>query len=385
MRNRILSVSPARASQLAFLVAALSIRVAHVSAQQKTVVRGPPACSQCQIRLDHSVTLDGNRSAEVGEPLTLARMSDGRLLLNTMAGKPWIAVFDSTGKHIQTIGRGGGGPGEFQTIGRFKITGKDTLRIFDISAQRMTVLTSTFALVQTLPVDIMTTGDVEVLADGRIVAAQYARSAGLPLHVIGKDGKIERSFGAGNPGYRREDAHLMWRWIAPAGNDGVWAAHPTKYVLELWAFSGQKIREIERNVSWFRPHDGSLDKPNAPPNSVIMDLRMDSTGKLWVIAHVADENWTSGLGNVRGLYNRQVRGVADANKYWDSIIEVIDPVAGTLVASQRFDQTLRWIGESAYASAYREDASGVPFVDVFRVSLTTSGQRTREERAERKE
>jgi hypothetical protein len=383
MRNRIPSVSPTVASQFAFLVAALAIPVTRVSAQQKTVVRGPPTCSQCQIRLDHSVTLDGNRSSQVGEPLTMARMSDGRILLNTMAGEPSIAVFDSTGAFMRRIGRRGGGPGEFQTIGRFKITGRDTLRIFDISAQRMTVLTSTFALVQTLPVDIITTGDVEVLADGRIVAAQNisnAAAAGLPLHVIGKDGKIERSFGAENPEHRREDAHLLWRSIAPAGNDGVWAAHPTKYVFELWAFSGQKIRELERNVSWFRPHNGSNgDNPNAPPNPLIMDLRMDSTGKLWVIAHVADENWTSGLGNVRGLYDRQVRGVADANKYWDSIIEVIDPVAGTLVASQRFDQLLRWIDESAYARAYREDATGAPFIDVFRVSLTTSGQRTREE------
>ncbi|MEX2284280.1 MAG: 6-bladed beta-propeller [Gemmatimonadota bacterium] len=381
MRNRILGVSPTRASQLAFLVAALAILVAHVGAQQKTVVRGPPTCSQCQIRLDHSVTLDGNRSSEVGEPLTLARMSDGRLLLNTMAGKPWIAVFDSTGKHIRTIGRRGGGPGEFLTIGRFRVTGKDTLRIFDIGAHRMTVLTSSFALVQTLPVDIMQTGDLEVLADGRIVAAQNisnVTSAGLPLHIIGKDGKSERSFGAENPEYGREDAHLLWRWIAPAGNDRVWAAPVTEYVLELWAFSGQKIRELERNVSWFKPHKQfgfNRDNPNAPPNPGIMDLRMDSTGKLWVIVHVADEKWTSGLGNVRGLYNRQVRGITEANNYWDSIIEVIDPVAGTLVASQRFDQVLRWISESAYASAYRQDATGVPFIDVFRVSLTTNPRR----------
>ena len=376
MPNRVFSVSPTCASQLAFLVA-LSIPVDHVGAQQKFVLRGPPTCSQCQIRLDHSVTLDGSRSSQVGEPLTMARMSDGRILLNTMAGEPSIAVFDSTGRHVRTIGRRGGGPGEFQALGRFKITGKDTLRVFDISARRMTVLSSTFALVQTLPVDIMTTGDVEVLADGRIVAAMNIssfRTPSLPLHVIGKDGKMERSFGAENRAYRREDAHLLWRWIAPAGNEGVWAVHPAKYVLELWNFSGQKVGELERSVSWFRPHDGSLDKPNAPPKPVIMDIRMDSTGKLWVIAHVADQNWTSGLGTVRGLYNRQVRGVADANKYWDSIIEVIDPVAGTLVASQRFDQILRWIGESAYASAYRQDATGVPFIDVFRVSLTANGR-----------
>src|SRR5262245_714683 len=137
MQNRILSVSPSRASQLTFLVAALSTPVAHVGAQRTTVVRGPPTCSQCQIRLDHSVTLDGNRSSQVCEPLTLARMNDGRILLNTMAGEPLIAVFDSTGTHIRTIGRRGGAPGEFRTIGRFRIR-KDTLRIFDIAAHRMT-------------------------------------------------------------------------------------------------------------------------------------------------------------------------------------------------------------------------------------------------------
>jgi hypothetical protein len=308
-------------------------------------------------------------------------MSDGRILLKTMAGEPSIAVFDSTGAFIRRIGRRGGGPGEFLTIGRFRVTGKDTLRIFDISARRMTVLTSSFATVETLPVDVMRTGDVEILSDGRIVTAQIitnTTSAGLPLHVIGKDGKIERSFGAENPEYRREDHDLLWRWIAPAGNDRVWAAPVTKYVLELWTFSGQKIRELERRVSWFKPHKQygyNPDQPNAPPNPGIMDLRMDSAGMLWVIVHVADENWKSGVGNVRGMYNRQVRGIADENKYWDSIIEVIDPVSGTLVATQRFDQRLRWISESAYASAYRQNSDGVPFVDVFRVSLTTNPRR----------
>ena len=377
MRNRISGVSSTRSSRLAFLIAALTMPGADVRAQQKSVVRGPPTCPQCQIRLDHSITLDGNRSAAVGEPLTLARMSDGRILLNTMAGEPSLAVFDSTGAFIRRIGRRGGGPGEFMTIGRFRVTGKDTLRIFDIAAGRMTVLTSSFALVETRPVDVMLTGDLEMLADGRIVTAQITES-GLPLNIVGKDGKVERSFGAENPKFRREDAHLMWRWIAPARNGGVWAAPVTRYVLELWTFSGRKIRELERNVSWFKPHKQfglNRDKPNAPPNPGIMDLRMDSAGMLWVIVHVADEQWTSGLGNVRGMYNRQVRGIADENKYWDSIIEVIDPVAGTLVAAQRFDQPLQWIGESAYASSYRQSAEGVPFVDVFRVSLVTNSAR----------
>jgi hypothetical protein len=169
----------------------------------------------------------------------------------------------------------------------------------------------------------------------------------------------------------------MWRSIAP-GNDGVWAAPVTRYVLELWTFSGRKVRELERNVSWFKPHKQlglNRDKPNAAPNPGIVDLRMDSAGRLWVIVHVADEKWTSGLGNVRGMYNRQVRGIADTDNYWDSIIEVIDPVAGTLVASQRFDQALHWISESAYASTYRQSAEGVPFVDVFRVSLVTDSAR----------
>jgi hypothetical protein len=77
MRNRILAVSPGRFSQLAFLIAALSVASARTGAQQTKTVRDPPICSRCQIRLDHSVTRTGRPSSEVGEPLTLARMSDG--------------------------------------------------------------------------------------------------------------------------------------------------------------------------------------------------------------------------------------------------------------------------------------------------------------------
>ncbi len=365
----------------ASLCVALAAVPSRGNGQQTVHIREPASCAGCQIRLELSVTLDGGRSADVGEPLTMGRLSDGRWLLNTMTVANAIAVFDSIGTHRRTIGRPGGGPGEFRIVGKFRVDRTDTVRVFDIGQRRMTILSPSLQVVSSRPVEVLRTGDLEVLPDGRIITAQNIPNvsrAGLPLHLVGIDGKIARSFGAENPEYRREDSQLMWRTIAPAGGDRVWAAHLAKYVLELWDFEGRKLRELVRDVPWFEPqnHFGFRnDDPGARPTPGILDLRMDSSGNLWVVVLVADENWKSGLGNVRGMYGRQTRGVSDENAYYDSIIDVIDPATGRLIASQRFDQRLQWVGETEYASSYRQNGAGVPFVDVFRVTLIPNPRR----------
>jgi hypothetical protein len=134
------------------------------------------------------------------------------------------------------------------------------------------------------------------------------------------------------------------------------------YVLEQWSGLGQKLRELRRSPSWWREEGtdvGYKDIKKAPPPSVV-DLFGDSTGLLWVAIHVADARWKEAMGTVSGMYGRRTTGVADPLKYQDTIVDVIDPRDNRLVTSQKFDEQLRFVGETGFAYGYRLDQAGVP-------------------------
>jgi hypothetical protein len=64
--------------------------------------------------------------------------------------------------------------------------------------------------------------------------------------------------------------------------------------------------------------------------------------------------------------------------YWDTVIEVIDPFEERVIASTRFDICFRDFADAQHVFAYREDDTGKPLIDLFRLaanSTTTGGPR----------
>ena len=91
------------------------------------------------------------------------------------------------------------------------------------------------------------------------------------------------------------------------------------------------------------------------------DVRVDDGGRLGVMGAVPKEDWQPSPDNYGGLH-------LDALNL-DTMIEVIDPETGSLLASQRFP----WIGahfaNDGSIVAYRADANGVMVLDVRRATL----------------
>lgn len=317
------------------------------------------------------------------EPLSIARMSDGRWLVVAMNNPAQIAVFAAKGTFLQPLGRAGAGPGEFRAIRFIAVTPGDTVRAFDAMLRRMTSYTPKLDMIRTIDFDVTRVSDLEFLASGSVITGQSIPTierAGLPLHVLSAAGVITRSFGDEEPGYRTHsnDAERMWRTIAPESDSVVWVAHLVRYTLEEWKLSGQKIRELVRDVKWFRPHtNAGIDfaHPEKPPKPGLVDIRRDAAGLLWVAIHVADNNFRRALGPVKGMYGRKVIGPIDNNRYYDTIIEVIDPRTARLVASARFDDSLRFVGETAYVIAYHEDEEGFPYIHASEIRLDDSHRR----------
>jgi hypothetical protein len=54
---------------------------------------------------------------------------------------------------------------------------------------------------------------------------------------------------------------------------------------------------------------------------------------------------------------------------YDSVIEVLDPGTGKLLASTRIDAALGFLLPGGYAASYREDDGGNPFIDIWRIEV----------------
>jgi len=82
---------------------------------------------------------------------------------------------------------------------------------------------------------------------------------------------------------------------------------------------------------------------------------------------VADPDWKNALTAVGRLQGRTALGYTTPDAYFDSIIEVIDPRTGELVASGRSPHAILFLLNKGMALSYREP-DGVPYVDVWRLS-----------------
>lgn len=365
------------------LVLCLAIQLG-AEAQSVTTVSSTVSCPDCRIVLDSVVVLDGRRAEHVGEPVALAHMSDGRVLLSPQFDMSLVAVFDQRGRFLGRLGRKGEGPGEFMGVGQIRVGRGDTVRIYDHWNPRVTVFSPELELVgtrkMTLPVGGGTNGLVE-LPDGRLVTQRpfaIPEYAGFPVHLMSADGKILLSFGSEeeNPGYRLGQERLMWHTIASASDDRVWVAPTTRYSIGLWDLSGRMLAKLDRAPSWFPPHPDSpfgidYDNPNSPPHPGIIGLWQDSEGRLWTLTYVADEHYQEALGPVQGI-GGELRAVTNEQRYSDTMVEVLDPQSGELIASRRIDASLNMfaaISKTGRVAAYREDERGFPYVDVWDLRL----------------
>lgn len=115
-----------------------------------TVIAGTLACaSGGEGSTTSAVSIDSIPLVDIGDAadgphaefsgfLQTAWLSDGRIAVAN-GGSHEVRIFDSTGNWLQTIGRRGAGPGEFESLGGLYVGRGDTLRTYDFSLLRVSV------------------------------------------------------------------------------------------------------------------------------------------------------------------------------------------------------------------------------------------------------
>lgn len=308
----------------------------------------------------------------VGRPADVVHRQSGEWIVADYYDPGVLKVFDSEGSFVRLIGRRGRGPGEYEIPIQMEVRSEDSLVVVDGGLSRITTLAPDLTVARTRPLGVDHGFSVALLPDERqIVAARIstARSVGLPLHLLSKDGRIVRSFGADPPVEDLRNPDVLWRNIA-AGQEGtVWSAELTRYAVEQWDTAGARLITLERDVEWFQAHSeyGYAGNPDLRPQPGLMAVHYDRGGRVWTAINIADEEWRSAVGQRREASGRRRWVVEDFNKYYDGVVEILDPTAQKVIGSTRFDERVLGFAGDGLVVTYGIEGNGYPVVKVWQI------------------
>jgi hypothetical protein len=123
-------------------------------------------------------------------------------------------------------------------------------------------------------------------------------------------------------------------------------------------------------TDWFTPHVTIQSiTPDNPPQPELQDVHLDDHGYLWTATLVAGQSWELALGPRINTPEGPTYRMGAFEDIYDTLVEVIDPTGGRLLASQRIPQLLIGFLEDDYVAALHTDSLDVPYVDIYRVQF----------------
>lgn len=321
-------------------------------------------CSSCRLELEHVAALGRLSDPELvdeGAP-SVQHDSGGRFLVASTTPRTKILVYDSLGAYVRSWGRRGAGPREFRNISQIAVVPGDSLLVVDPGNLRISIADSRGRVARSFQLPIRPLDVVRLPSLELVVSASYpgADRNGQPLHRIAPDGRLLGSFGNNVP-VRPSRPSEAQRWVAHDRRGGVWAVRPDRYEIERWTITGERLSTIDRVVEWFpdREVEGAVNFLRERPHPWVQDLHVDA-GRLWVLARVAAANWAP-------VEERVYRPAW--SRFFDTVVEVIDPSDGTLLASRRFP----WYGDTftndGLIVSHREGEGGIMVLDVWRAGV----------------
>jgi hypothetical protein len=219
------------------------------------------------------------------------------------------------------------------------------------------------------------------LGSGRFIVNAGIRSRdafGYAFHLLDDD-RIVRPVGRAEAldGAVRPAPFALVRPIAPGNGGTFWAATFTDYVLTQYDHAGRPLRRLTADREWFTTADPST--PEGVFNPKIQDLVFDpQTGLLWILAQVRDplfhERIVRGREAMPGVYEWLSRTGSMVDLY-DTIIEVIDPTRGEIMATLRLDGYASTFVVPWRVAIYQERPTGEGDLRIHRMSLVRQSSR----------
>ncbi len=355
---------------VAYLLANLATPV---MAQQGTLrVTSEIQCQTCRIEVGEAREFVGEYEDGTVPDLAITIVAGpGSRFFIVWESVPYeVHVHGMDGALVRTVGRAGEGPGEFRAARYLEQSG-GILRVGDPGLRRVTEFdASTGELLRTVS-DHPVNGRFAVLDDGRFVWSGPVRTraeAGYPLHVYSRTGNWERSYGVDDPVLHPDMAELLVRVVVPGPGSTFWAASPNEYRIEHWDASGSLLRAIVGDRPWFDPwHSiGRVEvSREVPPPPILSGLALDEDGLLWVLVSRPSDTWRDSF---TGEMDSRGNPVRDPDLLYTSVLEVLDPRTGQMLAFHTFPNVVRLAGPGAIWRTWA-DERGLPRAAVTPVRL----------------
>jgi len=370
--------SPGATARVAVMCLLHGAVAAPLGAQDsRQVVPDSVTCATCSLDVSAVVELgDIDGPGIVGEQVRIVRSEDGDYYVSSPAQEGRLLRFSSTGVFQDALGQTGEGPGEYIWPVLMRKSA-DTLGILDIRGLRLTTISGSEVATWRLPFII---DSWDILPDGRHVYNGLSfepERIGHPLHVYDEvSRKVARSFG--DQGVRVDrnprSQTALRRRVAVASDGNIWAAHATRYRIDKWSPDGDYIARIERAATWFHPWEESPGSPHeVRPFPAIAGIRDWGDGLLMVVLRVADDEWRP-MRPARIVQDHEVISATQKEQLFDTVIEVLDTRAGTVVARTRVDERMTTlVGRNEVASYAEHGEWGEPKYVVW--SIVLSGYR----------
>jgi hypothetical protein len=339
------------------------------------------ACPRCTIEL--------RKVGTIGRPddsidfnfahLSVARDRAGRTYIGpTMQSS--ILVYDDAGNLVRSLTRTGMGPGELGMPDAFAIRANDTLLVVD-RAKGLLIFGPDLRFVREIKALSAAMQPVAVVGQsGGTVAIAAIREAhaGPPIFLLDSAGTVVREFGP--PPDMAASSTPRFPLIFAGSPGHIWLPDNFQYRLQEWSTDGTLRRTVVRKPTWF---------PTLPASELSRALRetsgvkvrrpmpwlgkgyQDSAGLVWTFSTIADEDWNQ----VRVFTQAGPHGPSERieddewHNFYDTMIEVIDPGRGKLVAALRSDFHLRIVDGGPYLYSVRNDSSGARLIDLWRFDL----------------
>lgn len=335
---------------------------APAAARQTVPISSEPGT--CVIELREVVQLgDLSDPGTIGLRPEITRTGAGEFVVASVENRGELLVYDAEGRFRRTFGGAGEGPGEYRAPGRVRLGSEGSLLILDILNRRITRATDGGGVLQTVDVRALQALDfLAPAAEDRFVLSGFGGGAGgltTALDVLDSGGETLARLGS----------EPIERWVvnffrAPLALDvrgRVWAPEAGAYAFRAWdTGGGDAVSRLAGEADWFDPGPPRPGAPiTAPTPSVVMSLRF--AGELmWIVTWIADANWEDNAD--------MSRADLQLTRVLDSMIEVVDPESGALLARMRHPEALRITGDEGFVFGVRED-DVVPRAVLYEPSL----------------
>lgn len=262
---------------------------------------------------------------------------DGRIFVLEFAG-PSISVFEPDGRYVGRVGGEGQGPEEFRFVMSLLFS-RDSAYVLDVANARLSVVDADLRVIRTAPLTMVPSSEAEFIDDSLIVMNAHTASrddVGHPLQVMDTRGRRVARLASEGIAYNGALMDHGSRRVSVGPGGTIWAARTDEYLIDEWALDDRHLTRLSYRPDAF-PRKSPPRTRDDPPPPTLLALDVDAEGLIWVVMGLADPRWASAWNEGTTHYDARID---DYNLYYDSVIQVIDPTTGTLVAERKEDPFL---------------------------------------------